>query len=214
MEAVKQYFTPQRVWWGGWYEIEIELGAPSDERLARALENIWSHSSLEGSYLHSWQEPHTQTMVNPREYAEEGRHLYGIARLPNGERVCCGTYVIRLEDDDDTSASDLLEFYVPFASLNSAYQLRVYPLSDVRQAQAWGEELNGWLVELGSFVYSRVKFELALIGFEVDFTTTTAEKIRESGIPIDRCNGYLWPASGHLEWYPPTKWEGLITTGG
>ena len=208
MERTKQYFTPQGVWWGGFYEIEMRLGPHSEERVALALESLWSHPSLEGCYLRRDQEPDVQKTVNPREHAGEG-HLYGIASLPDGAKICCGTYVLRMQGEDGNPLANFLGFYVPLASLGTVYEVGAYPFADAEQARVWVDELNSWLADLGKSVYSRINFEGALIGFEVDFTAAGA--IRGEGIPAERYEGYLWPVSGRLEWYPPTNWEGAET---
>ena len=51
------YFAPQNVWFGGFYELAIELGKSSDERLFEALKVLWQHSSLQGCYLKDDIEP-------------------------------------------------------------------------------------------------------------------------------------------------------------
>jgi hypothetical protein len=204
MEPTERYFKPQDMWRGGFYEIEMQLGARSDERLALALESVWSgpHPSVEGCYLHRDQEPHVQKSVNPREHAGEG-HLYGIARVPNGAKVCFGTYVTRTQCDDGKPLADFLGFYLPLASLGTAYKVGAYPFGDIAQARVWVDELNGWLLGLGKFVFSRLSYEGAVIGFEVDFPNSN--KIRDEVIPKERYQGYLWPVNGRLEWYPPNN---------
>ena len=206
MNTKVQYFAPEEVWRGGFYEIEMELGVPSDERLSLVLEKVWSHKSLEGCYLDRSQEPHAQTPVDPREHAHEG-HLYGIAHLPNGVHCACGTYVCRLESGADTPSCDFVAFYLPLGSIATAYPIGGYPFTDTKQAGAWRTVLDNWLVELGHFVYKQTRFELALVGFEVDFPTVSSTVVRRNGIPSERYDGYLWPVDSRLEWYPPTNWN-------
>ena len=199
-------FTSAETWFGGYYEIEFELGVPSDERLALALETVWSHPSLEGCYLSRDLEPHTQVRVSPREQATEG-HLHGIANLPNGARAACGTCVCRLRDEGGTPLRDLLTFYVPYGALALTYPLGGYPFSNAEQAPTWRVPLDEWLVKIGGFVYERVPFALALIGYEVDFPEVDAKSVQQNGVPLERYDGYLWEVGGRLEWYPPTKWD-------
>jgi hypothetical protein len=61
------------MWRGGHHGIEVDLGVPSEKRLADALQAIWSHSSLVGCYPSRDQELQNQIRVEP--YANEG-HLY------------------------------------------------------------------------------------------------------------------------------------------
>src|SRR5262249_20325526 len=70
-------FTAEETWRGGHYEIEMELGVPSDERLRAALERIWAHTSLKGCVFSRDQEPQTQVRVNPGRQAI-AEHLYGV----------------------------------------------------------------------------------------------------------------------------------------
>jgi hypothetical protein len=199
-------FTSAETWFGGYYEIEFELGVPSDERLALALQTVWSHPSLEGCYLSRDLEPHTQVRISPRERATEG-HLYGVANLPNGSKAACGTYVCRLQNEAGIPARDLLTFYVPLGALAGTYAVGGYPFSNADQVATWRLPLDEWLVELGRSVYKRVPFPLALIGFEVDFPEVSAKDLQQNGVPAKRYDGYLWEVGGRLEWYPPTNWD-------
>jgi hypothetical protein len=204
MTTAIQNFSSEQTWLGGFYEIEFELGVPSDERLALALQTVWSYPSLEGCYLSREREPHTQTRVNPRDHANEG-HLYGIANLPNGAKAACGTYVCRLQDEAGTTLRDLLAFYVPHGALARTYQVGGYPFSDADRAATWRVPLDEWLVDLGRSVHKQVPFGLALIGFEVDFPNVSAETVQQNGIPTQRFDGYLWHVAERLEWHPPTN---------
>ena len=203
--AVKS-FTSEQTWRGGHYEIEFELGAPSDDRLRSALQRIWSYPALQGCCFSRDQEPRDQVRVTPGQETLEG-HLYGVANLPNGAAAACGTYVCRLQGEDGDLKRDLLSFYVPLGSLSAAYGIGEYPFSDldVERAPTWRAELDRWLVELGRFVFEEVDFGLALVGWEVDFPKVSSEIVKRNGIPRDRFDGYLWRATDGLEWYPPTN---------
>ena len=206
MNSSTQNFTSEETWRGGFYEIEFELGVPSEERLALALQTVWSHPSLEGCYLSREQEPHAQVRVNPRQCAIEG-HLYGIANLPNSARAAWGTSVCRLQDENGALLRDFLAFYLPHGALGRTYPLGGYPFADADQAATWRVPLDEWLVELGRYLYERVPFRLALLGFEVDFPNVSADFVQRNGIPAERFDGYLWQARDQLEWHPPTNWN-------
>lgn len=201
-----QNFTSAETWFGGYYEIEFELGVPSDGRLALALQTVWSHPSLEGCYLSRDLEPHTQVRVSPPDRATEG-HLYGLANLPNGAKAACGTYVCRLQGEGQTPSRDLLTFYVPLGALALSYRIGGYPFSEADQVAGWRVPLDEWLVKMGRFVYKQVPFALALIGFEVDFPEVDAKSVQQNGVPAERYDGYLLEVGGRLEWYPPTNWD-------
>jgi hypothetical protein len=52
-----QYFTETETWLGGYYELAIELGSRSDERLLAALAAVWADPDLDGAYLSRDVEP-------------------------------------------------------------------------------------------------------------------------------------------------------------
>lgn len=199
-------FTSEEMWRGGHYGIEFELGVPSHERLADVMQAIWSHPSLFGCYLSRQQEFQNQIRVEPRKYASEG-HLYGTATLPNRLVAACGTYVCRLVHEPERDSRDLVSFYVPLGSISGTYPVGAYPFSDTERAVEWRQELDRWLVDLGRFVFGRVQFQLALIGFEVDFPNVTAAAVQRNGIPAERYDGFMWNVGDRLEWYPPTSFE-------
>lgn len=195
-----------QTWHGGHYGIEFEFHVLSDAQLGRILSTLWSHPSLEGCYLSRDQELNTQVRVNAEQHVDES-HLYGIAKLPNGRSAVCGTYVCRLRNEDDLPLRDLLAFYVPLGSLVEAYLVGGYPFSGVDRAYEWRGQLDGWLVELGRTLYRQAVYDLALVGWEVDFPKVSAAFVQEHGIPAERFDGYLWRIGEQLEWYPPTNLE-------
>ena len=226
-------FTAEETWRGGHYEIEFELGVPSDERLRRALQRIWSHPSVKGACFSRDQEPQAQVRVNLNEHTLDGL-LYGLATLPNGATAACGTYVCRLQGEDGALTRDFLSFYVPMGALAVAYGIsgdwldrarrteqavfnteRTLRRAELASGQAesveteksarWRTELDRWLVEIGRSVFESVQFDLALVGWEVDFPRVSAANVKRDGIPAERFEGYLWRDSAGLQWYPPTN---------
>jgi hypothetical protein len=192
-------FTAEETWRGGHYEIEMELGVPSDERLRAALERIWAHPSLKGCVFSRDQEPQAQVRVNPGRQAI-AEHLYGVATLPNGATAACGTYVCRLHGDANEAPRDLLSFYVPLGALAGIYGAEVIEEEQKTQdppfqtkggapSAAWRSELDLWLVEIGRFVFEALPFELALVGWEVDLPRISVEGVRRN-----------WRTTGTLRW--------------
>jgi hypothetical protein len=190
--------TSKDSWRGGHYGIEIDLGLPSEERLAAAVEVLWSRPFVEGCYLNRNLEPTSQMRVDPRHHTNEG-HLYGTATLPRGASVPCGSCVCRLENEAEVLTRDLVSFYIALGSLHKIYPVEGYPFSDVARAAEWKRPLDAWLVETGPFVYERFRFRIALVGFEVDFPKVTAEAVEREGVPSDRYEGFLVESSDHLE---------------
>ena len=199
-------FTKEGIWWGGFYELALELGEPSDARLSGALKALWSHPSLDGCYLERDKEPAEQPRVSPGEYTDNLAHLQGLAMLPSGKSVVCGTVNIR----EEGGGPDWLDFYIPIAALGDAYAIGPYPFTeDEASSKVWQQAVDNWLVELGRYVYGVVPFRLGLIGWEMSGHAHASE-IAERGIPEQRYEGYLWPRHHELEWYPPNTWP-LIT---
>src|SRR5215470_5129127 len=142
-------FAAEETWRGGHYEIEMELGVPSDERLRAALERIWTHrlpkGALKGCCFSRDQEPQDQVRVNLQNHPLESM-LFGVTTLPNGASAACGTFVCRLTGGKD-EARDLLSFYVPLGSIAKPYAIGGYPFSDVERAGEWRAQLDPWFAE-------------------------------------------------------------------
>ncbi len=196
-------FTAAYTWDGGYYELAIELGPRSDERLQAALEAIWRYDGLEGCYRESNLEPSHQPRVSP---TLEGP-LVGIIALPNGRRIACGTGTVREE-----VGPDWIVFYLPMGALSTAYDVGAYPFGNRQSSRLWREPLDGWLMGLASEVFVAAPFHLALIGHEVS-GATYADEVKTTGVPEERWTGYLWQEKGLLVWHPPTNYGGNFTFG-
>jgi hypothetical protein len=190
-------FTVPGAWSGGHYEIATELGGRSDVRAALALDRLWSYRALQGCYLIKDREPTTQEPVNLHEHLED--HWYGIATLPNGQRVPCGSSLCRFDN-----ASDWMLFYLPLASLGNVYPVGGYPFAEDSDKAEWRSELDNWLIGIAKHVFQDFPFHLALVGFEVEFASISSERIHITGIPKERFDGWLWRADSQLDWYPAT----------
>jgi hypothetical protein len=195
----KPLFTAESAWAGGFYELAIEIGPRSDERLQAALEALWSHVDLDGCFLDRDCEPSGQMRVPPN-MLEDGSHLLGVAKAPNGSHVVCGTCVIREVED----GADWLDFYLPTGSLGHAYMIGGYPFGDENdEAGAWRYDIEDWLAGIGLEVAKAVSMRLGLIGFEVS-GRVHAPEIAETGIPAERDIGFLWPTGEKIEYYRRT----------
>lgn len=186
-------------WLGGYYELAVELGPPSDERLAAALAAIWEIAGIEGCYLCRDVEPEDQPRVGPRLPGGQGSHLYGVATLANGSRVPCCTVIVREED-----GADWLDFCLPLGGLGQALpNARGYPFSD-DTGRSWRQPLDDWLAEIGRHLFEQVPFRLGLIGFEQS-GMDDANRMK-SGPPEERWVGYLWPQQAKLTYLPANRW--------
>lgn len=188
------YFTNPNTWFGGYYELALEIGGRSDKCLLNALATLWNHPSLEGVYLEREKEPDEQQHVPISPSLLDRMHLQGLAKLPDGHKVACGSCVIR-----EDAGINWLDFYLPMGALESAYDVGGYPFDEAGVAhQKWQVPVDEWLKEIGLYIFSAVPFSLGLIGFEVSGMAYSAQ-IEKDGIPGERHFAYLWNNKGELE---------------
>src|SRR5262245_40410376 len=180
-------FTAEDAWYGGFYELALEVGPRSDERLLAALTALWLNPDLDGCYLDRSREPADQ----PRSSdfcLETGSHSLGVASLPNGRRVVCGSCLVRADE-----GPDWLCFYLPMDSLGTAYPVGGFPFgTEDHWTGPWRYEVEDWLARIGMWIARSVSFRLGLIGHEVSGHVYASE-IASNGIPDERYIGYLWP---------------------
>jgi len=53
----EQLFRADDAWFGGFYELAIEVGPRSDDRLGAALSTLWKYPNLRGCFLDRSREP-------------------------------------------------------------------------------------------------------------------------------------------------------------
>jgi hypothetical protein len=196
----ERLFTADEAWIGGFYELALEVGAHSDDRLRAALSALWADPDLDGCFLNPGREPGDQPRV-PASRLESGSHLLGIAQLPSGASVACGSCLIREVDD----GPDWLDFYLPMGSLGTAYQVGPFPFgTEADWPGAWRYEVEDWLAGVGLWVARYASFRLGLIGFEVSGQEYAAD-IAVRGIPAERFIGYLWASGESMRYYRRTE---------
>lgn len=196
----QKLFTADSAWDGGFYELALEVGTCSDEQLEKALNALWAHPDLDGCYINRNHEPWDQPRMPPS-FRDDRMHLLGIARLPNGSRVACGSCIIRDSSDDP----DWLDFYLPMGALCSVYPAGPFPLgTEADWPGSWRFEVEDWLAEIGVCIAQSATFRLGLIGWETS-GQTDADDIAVKGIPSQRYYGYLWPSGGTVEYYRRTE---------
>jgi hypothetical protein len=199
---MKAAFSCDESWHGGFYELAIELGERCDPRLAQALNACWDDPDVQGCYTSRQSEPQHQERVAPTfSLLTKHGHLLGIATLPTGDQVVCGSCAIR-EDD----GPDWLVFYIPVAAL-SLTDSRVggFPFGDVEACQDWRAPLDDWLARIASRIHATVPISLGLIGFEVS-GHAYAREVEANGVPENRHTCYLVPSGNTLDIYPTTHW--------
>jgi hypothetical protein len=197
MSGMAKTFAKDETWFGGFYELAIELGDRNDDRLLRALAAVWAYPSLSGCFLENDVEPEDQERVAVSGKLLNRTHLYGIATLPGDTTSPCGTFVIR-EDD----GPDWLGLYLPMGALETIYPVGGFPLrTPPHESPAWRDELDGCLRDVGTTVYASAPYRLALIGHEVSGELYAAD-IARNGVPSVRWAAILQPSSTGLRYYP------------
>ncbi len=183
MKNDKKIFTPQELWYGGFYELAIELGdAGDDQKIACALAEVWSQPRIAGPFEKCDIEPYEQ---KPTRILLEPRHYYGTIECVPLHPVCCGTCMI--QEDAESEGSSWLILYIPYEALHRIIGYSegspivnetFVPVIDMFRAIALA-------------VYRRCGFKLALIGHEIsgDFY---ADTLTTHDIPCSYC-GFLLP---------------------
>ena len=199
-------FTHQDAWSGGFYELAFKLPQTTQSFVNQVLETLWSLPMLEGCFLKRDIEPSSQEKLSPLMVENEG-HWYGIAHFPNGKQSCCGSICADYEDD-----GYWITLYTPLGSLARVYEIGPYPFEvEGHSHEQWIIKVNDWFREIAASILPTAKFELAIIGFEVDFFDM--ETKLEKGVPTERWEGILIPKENELLWYPPTIYDPPIDMG-
>jgi len=213
---------------GAEYDLNIELGPRSDERLLAACVALWSDPSLDGPYLDPTRRRDEQAKVAPAliqplpedDWATAAdqiglSHLpamYGVATLPDGNRVGCASCDFR-EESLLRPAKDLrdeLSFSISLGALETVYEIdwSAHQTGNFESWRSWAAPLQEWLADIAQTIYRAVPFRLAAIGEEAGCVMPTASEITAAGgperfreqSPLTSC---LFPAEdGSLKWYP------------
>lgn len=196
-------FTLADNWYGGYYELALELGDTSDARLDAALGVLWSAAEVEGCYG-SRRIPASDQQAVPCTLAsmERSSHLRGVVRLPNGTPMVCGVMAVR-----EDNGPDWLDFYLPLGALGRAEpRSNEHMVGDPDRSSAsltWRRPIDDWLAGLGARVYTAADFRLGLIGHEVSGQTDAATI--GANPPARRNIGYLIPSNGQVRYLPATE---------
>lgn len=194
-------FTIPDVWHGGYYELKIWLGTPSDPRITVALQSVWESSLLEGPYAHREREPAEQPVVSPVD-----DHLLGVAQI-GGTRLPFGTYLVREEDELGSRVADFLGLYLPLGGLSTIYPVGSYPFGSIDAARIWRPDVDRWFLQLLRSLGRPFEFQLGVVGFEVELTAASAPGLRSDWEARGRAEGIIFPEENGLRWRPPITYE-------
>ena len=119
-------------------------------------------------------------------------------RLPDGRDV------LRLEsilgDEITEDEPFLVTLGIPLGALEMVWpEIGGYLFGD---GGPWILRLAEWLRGIGEYVFDRMPFAVALIGFEA---SDALDDFREHGVPEQRWAGYLTTDAEELRWRPPTE---------
>ncbi len=189
------YFTVDK-WAPPFYELVIRFLGRSDRQLESALNAVWSYPELRGPYRDDSEEPENQETVSAAEgipIGDSAVHLYGLAVLPTGGVVACGT-VCHVSE----ASADELTFYLPYGALESIYGLSLPP--DVTWL-TWTNPIDEWLAQIARAVYDSVGFDFAVMGAEGETDLGLAYAARQA--IRDRTVAMMVPSnSGEISFYP------------
>lgn len=174
-------------WSGGFYGLAMEFKDNAADTLTISVRRLWSHPSLR-----------LDSIADSAEQLPD--KLRGIAILPEYKQILCASMITRFEH-----GNHWLEFFSPLSSIATHYLVGGFPFERGEPDSQWRKELDQWFVQIATYIFEKVQFDLALIGFEIDPATTSIKKIRRHGIPTKRFEGLLLPEGRDIGWYPPNE---------
>jgi hypothetical protein len=197
---MQKLFTIDDTWSGGFYELVFQLHESTTPQ--KALSVLWSHPDLEGWYSDRNREPGELEKAVPADFAYES-HWYGIATLPSQKRCTAGSFWGKYTD----IAGAWLTIYLPLGSLGRVYSIGAYPIKGPGAPDPgdWVLQVNDWLKTIAEDLFPRLRFSLALIGYEIEFYEVF-ERLRK-GVPTERREGIILPEGNRLKWYPRTTYQ-------
>ena len=164
---------------------------------------MWSFPFLDGCYLHDDREPATQLRVQPSEDRVAG-HLYGLAAMPNGRVIPCGSYTMDYAGEERLPAAQWISFYLPLGALAAAYSVGAYPFGPMDEVSEWKTAVDSFLTQLARWSHRKAPFDLALVGFEIGSSTISPETIRKlpsvNGTSRNLLRGSSTPTVSWLFW--------------
>jgi hypothetical protein len=201
-------FNPVQRWFGGFYELAIQVGAHgNDAAILDLIDAIWSQPEITGPYEENNTEPSIQQFTS---ISSDERHYYGFIRLNDEQLLVCGTYVVK--ENCEPGGSDWVLFYVP------AQEVQWKLGGSGNCGDIVLPELSlfvNYCVGIADAAYERKKFQMALIGFEASgetyAETITASEVgtpwmgvilpKEHSLVKEIANGQQ--LSSGLVWYAP-----------
>jgi hypothetical protein len=167
---------------------------------------LWANPCLDGPYPRRDLEPGRQARSEPGT-----GDCYGTAILPHGIAVACASWTLSslpgLLPDGEPYPPDLLEFCVPLGSLCRAWpQIGGFPFQQGQDTRPWQEPLEDWLAGIAADTYTRARFRLAVIDFELDADYELWRSWTRGTVPAERRVGLLLAAGGELNYLQRTIW--------
>jgi hypothetical protein len=205
-------FLDDENWPGSNISLAIQLGSSTahdaDGRVLRALRAVWEHPSLQGCYRDRWSAiDHQERMAAPvPANLDEAEHLYGLAILPDGQRVVCFTFVSSRGSYGD--GCDWLLLCLPSGALDRAGYFAAYapePFLSREQLRRWQRIMDDWFVPIAAAVQRHAGFRLAVLGEEAPHCSSwLPDGPFEGELPRERTATFLVPTATGVEYHGDT----------
>ena len=187
-------------WYGGSYELAIELGPVDDDRLQLAVAAMWGAAEIRGSFVRAEREPRDHIPAALR--LPEGGTLYGLVRLPTGKEIVCSVWALTEAD-----GSVWLSLSLPLGALG-LLEPRVgsFPVGEDGGAASlvWRRQIDDWLGNgVAKRVFAETPFKLGLIGWEPAGEGDTDQL--DGTVPAKRPHSYVVPVDAVLRYYEATE---------
>lgn len=167
---------------GGFYELEINLGPASEDRMSLAVEPLWAAAALGRSVrrdgVNEWldAEPSLNVLLDGS--------LSGAVEILGLGRTLWRVLAFResLFDDDGELigyGEEALILGLPLGALGRLDpRVGAYPFGDVSNSEAWRAPIEAWFRGIIETLARSIVFEYALSGFEI-FGDSVAECERQ-----------------------------------
>jgi hypothetical protein len=181
-------------WLNGHYELLMWFEDPYT--FQDTVQKIWSMPQFTGVWLEQEFDPDEDPRLDPQDdmvaLEQLVHNFYGVAHLPNGISVPCGTTM---------GTFPWIALFLPLAGLEKVYDVGRFPFGDF--GREWQPKVDAFLADAGQEIFRATPFQVAAIDFEPDIEYMKRQIGRP--VPEERKHGLLIPNGRDVVWYPATR---------